>query len=286
MNRVNWVCWGILGLAIAGGLGTATGAVARERLPGQLEAASRFDPPRLEDRGRSRRGGSQRFGWSSLWSRFDQHNDADDPGRSRLGGSQWQMFLDFFRRDVDDQGRQRRGGSRGELCVITPADGDALWHPRPLFVFRGNMAAIALRAVGQDDPLWLTQTLPATDPAVIPYDGPALKPGQTYEWLFYALPPASGFDETLAIPFQIMPAGSERVRTAVDLRQLQAQMATQDANAEAIAQARAAYFLDSDRWSDALQEMFAVSNPSAELSNARTTLIEEICSDTAVESYP
>ena len=225
--------------------------------------------------------------------------------RAEQSVSFWNSILGWFNNTSDDapnqQGRGGIGASRGDVCLISPADSETLWHQQPLLVFAsGSMRAIALREANDPDLLWLTNLPAAPDPLstldeasqlesaedatpirpfLIPYDGPQLAAGDAYEWLFFIFPFREDITptETLFIPFEVMAAGAERDRIGVDLAQLQTQLEAEGADPEAIAQARATYFLENDLWGDALQEMFAVSEPSEELMATRDALVGEIC---------
>ena len=58
----------------------------------------------------------------------------------------------------------------------------------------------------------------------------------------------------------------QRDRIADDLTKLEAQLKKQRASAEKIALEKANYFAQKELWSDALLQLYSVSNPSAELS--------------------
>ncbi|MGG6238393.1 hypothetical protein ACQ4N7_07105 [Nodosilinea sp. AN01ver1] len=76
-----------------------------------------------------------------------------------------------------------------------------------------------------------------------------------------------------------MASGEERDRIAADLEQITAELTHEQADAEAIAQAKANYFLKNELLADALQILFTVEDPSAEVVTARNALVTDLCSE-------
>lgn len=207
-----------------------------------------------------------------------------------LHSSLRQTLTDFFNRDgddVEDRSRGRAGTSRGSrdrlanerLCILTPGRNETIWHQQPLFVMQGLMNRIAVRREADltqpsNPDLWSHSPVPDADRLAIAKTDP-LQPGYTYEWLFYET--ASDTRPTYVLPFSVMAMGAERDRIATDLAQLEAELTQQGASTEAIAQAKANYFLAKDMPADALHILFDMPDPSADLVALRAETVEMIC---------
>ncbi|MBD2108791.1 hypothetical protein [Nodosilinea sp. FACHB-13] len=198
----------------------------------------------------------------------------------------FEQVLDFFRGEVRDRRRGQISGSRpvrgGEPpCLINPGDSETLWHQEPLFLLRGDISQIEVQPPGDSAAqLWDAEPT-ATDSGLLTaaYDGEPLRLGSPYHLLIYENQPIFGSVLTVQIPFQIMAAGEERDRIAAELEQITAELATEEADAEAIAQAKADYFIENELPADALQALFTVAAPSEELITAREALAADICSE-------
>jgi len=189
----------------------------------------------------------------------------------------WSGVIDviFGRKEPRDPGRTGRGGSRvPDLCWITPTE--KVWNTRPVFVWQGETRLIGVRAEGEETALWsVSVDREATRQASVRYvvESPtSLKPGQ-YEWLF--------FDPTtrslrIRVPFQVMD-GKERAATTAGLAKLNANLKTAGSNGEEIALQRAKFFAKHGLWSDAMQEVYAVKKPSAQLQQVAQEIEKETC---------
>lgn len=175
---------------------------------------------------------------------------------------------------------RRPGGGRGEVCAIAPAgwgDTTTLWNTRPLFVWAGNVRTIGVRPSG-------TKIMPPRKVASaekhsmnrVAYTEKPLTPGNRYDWLFF-------FDQNstspmLQVSFQVM-ADQDRVAIAQALHSLEKRLKTQKTTNEEIALQRAHYFTQRGLQADALQEIYSVDRPSAELQEIRKAIAEKVCSD-------
>ncbi|MUG91331.1 DUF928 domain-containing protein [Scytonema sp. UIC 10036] len=180
----------------------------------------------------------------------------------------WGDVVTPFRR------KKRSGGGRGSICTIAPQkmvdpqnlqkEGTLeIWNTRPLFLWNiqgGTANLIELFQRGGDKVIW-SQEVPKGETKTI-YNGKPLQPGQFYEWRLTASMPYPVKSPT--IQFQVMES-QKRDRITKELTQLEARLKKQRANAEKIALEKANYFAQQELWSDALSEMYAVPNPSAEL---------------------
>lgn len=180
------------------------------------------------------------------------------------GGNLYEDILNQLR-------EQNRIGVRGgNLCAIAPPArlmgiNSAIWHDRPLFIWQGAAVRIELLKSSSEEVLWSKNLTPNDTTAV--YDGEPLQAGQRYEWRLYL----SDRDPE-AILFRILPK-EERDRITAELNQLQ----TQGATPEEIALQRANYFAKNRLWSDALQEIYSVPNPSDQLKKLGEEITAYLC---------
>ena len=163
----------------------------------------------------------------------------------------------------------RNGGSRDPrfVCMVSP---DAprvqrkVWSDRPLFLWQGYASTIAVRHQGSKTNLWIH---PAVHTQNITYTGELLQPGQVYEWVV---------NNRQFIPFQVMNK-EERDRISTDLQNIEKQLQSTGANTEVIALAKANYFAENNLWSDVLQQVYSVPEPSDELTAFRQDIVHSLC---------
>lgn len=175
--------------------------------------------------------------------------------------------------------RKVPGGGRGpeevKICAIAPGRLDStkmgiqeIWSVQPLFLWDiqgGTLQQIDLLNRESKQVFW-SQKIPTGQTKVI-YSGKPLQPGQSYIWrLSY-----SSTARMTYYQFKIMEI-QKRDHITNDLAQLEKQLKIQRTNAEKIALEKANYFMQQELWSDALREIYSVSNPSAEL----TKMIQKI----------
>jgi len=183
---------------------------------------------------------------------------------------------------------KNRLGSRGYICPISPAlleETNVIWSDRPLFFWQGEtVQRLEVRPYSLDIPyssqevLW-SQAVTKGERSVI-YTGKGLQPGQKYDWELVVVDPSSPRDSEprpLRYTFQVMDA-SRRDAIAAELTALETQLKTAGATAEEIALARAKYFAQRELWSDALQEIYLVKNPSADLTKTAQEISTYLCS--------
>jgi hypothetical protein len=200
----------------------------------------------------------------------------------------WTQIRDWFQR------KKVRGGRRNPLfCAIAPQllqDDSFLagttpvevWHLRPLFVWRGQIGAAGRLEVFQYDANQLLWNRPISSlntsllyPSLL-YQGSALKPGQTYKWRVSSHENPNLPSIYSTILFQVVAAPKWQ-QMATELSQLSAQLKTQAATDETIAFRRASYFAERQLWSDVLQEVMGVPQPSSQLTQLRQDLTDQIC---------
>ncbi len=206
------------------------------------------------------------------------------------GGRTWEEIETVFLNKSGILGRPKRsGGSRGEnrgnteLCLISPqslVDQDTnnteninndpieVWSNRPLFIWQANNAENnpieVLLYQAQDANSFWSQEVDTDDNFIMYNDETPLAAGKIYQWHLLKLD--SQFpDNSTKVAFKIIEA-EEREVINQDLLAIEQQL--QGESAEKIALKKANYFIAKDLWSDALQVMFSVENPSAELQQA------------------
>jgi hypothetical protein len=170
--------------------------------------------------------------------------------------------------------RRQNGTRSGSVCLLTP--GEILWSDRPLFVWDANVSKITVRTVNQR-PVW-SQTLMPNHQSIV-YQGEPLQAGQTYEVILYD---ANG--ERLTRNEQFYPRFTllevtRQQKVEVELAQIESQLRANRATTEEIALAKAIYFSEQELWSDALQVIYTIPNPSTETNQFIQTATQNICEE-------
>ena len=173
--------------------------------------------------------------------------------------------------------------SRGPVCEIAPGllgEKNVIWNTRPLFLWQGTVPSFEIYLYSPFSPereqevLW-SQTVTAKSPRgtfqSVTYTGEALQPGQSYDWEL-VIPPSRRQRYT----FQVMKL-EEREPIAAELLALETQLVSAGATTEDIALQRANYFAKRDLWSDALQEIYSVKNPSAAFISHAQEILTHLC---------
>lgn len=196
----------------------------------------------------------------------------------------WGQVTSFLGREIEDRGEGRDGIGRGELCLLSPSDGQMVWHTRPLFVWQGLTNIIGVSpADGDAELLWHVEASASAESVVYQaaYAGPALEPGKRYKWMFFMTTGqlesrANGLEPTALSNFEAVDLLTY-VGIAADISAIEAELEEEAAGEEAIALARADYFSSKGLRADAIHEIFAVSDPSEELIAARADLVAQVC---------
>lgn len=166
-------------------------------------------------------------------------------------------------------------GSRNAFCAISPGlvgDSDMIWSDRPLFLWQGEANQLILRTFETRQTVWQQTGLTGTQR--LQYTGPALQPGQIYQWQMTG----GNLQEDISFIFQVMPA-SDRQLITTELAALEAQLKAANASAENIAAERSRYFAERGLWSDALEALDSVENPSAAVTNTIEQISTRVCGD-------
>jgi Domain of Unknown Function (DUF928) len=164
--------------------------------------------------------------------------------------------------------KAQTGVSRGGICMFSPDSPDGtirvVWNTQPLLLWQGTVLKMELHPENdRNNNLW-NQPFKGQNSAI--YQGSPLQPGKTYHWVI----------DGMFVPFQVMEEG-QRNKITQELKALESQYQAQGATAEEIASAKANYFIERNLWSDALQQAYAVENPSPELAKIRQEIRQNLC---------
>lgn len=217
------------------------------------------------------------------------------PERREGGSRNWQEIETvFLNRKSPFERPKPAGGSRSgnaPLCLISPhklveketIENAAetpieIWSDRPLFIWQNglnNQMVVVYSADGEKE-IWSQEA--ASGKNTVMYDGDPLQPGESYQWNLSQSNGQFGSDPVeIKIPFKVMET-NKREAIRQDLQQIDSRLAGE--SIDVIALEKANYFIDKNLWSDALQIMFSVDNPSEELEKT----INEIQSHTFCSS--
>ncbi|BAZ42615.1 hypothetical protein NIES4101_85840 [Calothrix sp. NIES-4101] len=200
----------------------------------------------------------------------------------------WQKIFKPVR-DPEPPVKPRKGGSRPgqSVCLVSPdfpTQTRIIWNTQPLFIWKNSevtkdrrteVKKIAIEALDNHESKnrdFKAQIV--TGKQSIPYQGEALKPGQSYKLLIFLNQESNS--PTMFVPFQIMGA-NQRNRISRELMLLEKLQKNQGANAETIALAKAQYFANQGLWSDVFQQAYSVPNPSPQLSQIIKDLPNQLC---------
>ncbi|MBE9044831.1 hypothetical protein IQ255_10495 [Pleurocapsales cyanobacterium LEGE 10410] len=170
--------------------------------------------------------------------------------------------------------------TRGEVCFVSPGNlgEQTVWSDRPSFIMYGTIPQAKIDLYSspanynyeQDGELIWTETI-SPNTTTLAYAGEQLQPGFVYDWVF------SKADKTYEpITFKLMEQ-TEREAIATELTAIETQLQGENATAEALAIAKADYFINRQLWSDALQQLQSVENPSPSLSNKVADIKQYLC---------
>lgn len=186
-------------------------------------------------------------------------------------------FEDIFNQSDEDPPVDIKDGTTrgGSLCLVSPGlievEGK-IWNTRPLFIWQGQLNRIEVSSSNSYQVLWTFDI--QDDEEIVDYTGEELEPGDTYRWrVFDSTDSISGMQQ---ITFRIMDM-EEHEAINQDLVKLNQDLNKQEATEEAIAFARVKFFAERDLWSDALSEVFKVKEPSMELQDFRSNILQRLC---------
>ncbi|MGD1700095.1 hypothetical protein [Dapis sp. BLCC M229] len=200
------------------------------------------------------------------------------------------VFQDsFYRSDEDPPVTPKEGATRegsSSFCLVSPGlievedkisdtSPTFIWNTRPTFIWQGQLQLIEIRPANSQQVLWAEKV--QDNQQIIIYNGESLKPGNTYYWRIYDSSASEYSFPTLRITFRVMDVLERQVITQ-ELEKLDTRLKQAKATPETIALAKVKFWAERNLFSDALSEAFAVKNPSTELQNFRSNILQHFCS--------
>ncbi|NJR50074.1 MAG: hypothetical protein HC780_11405 [Leptolyngbyaceae cyanobacterium CSU_1_3] len=207
-----------------------------------------------------------------------------------------QFFSQFFSQGIAQASGSRfafwqrrprtRLVSRSNACPVSPGllKTMTLWHDRPTFIWQGQgIVRVSLSDYETRKVLWM-QAVNAPQQEVV-YNGEPLQPGKLYRWQIVGDKSSQTYrsDSQVWYKFEVM-ATSEREQIKADLQKLEqsARVSRRSQEEQAIDQAN--YFADRELWSDALQVLQRVENPSATFAKQRQTYVANLCAQEGISA--
>jgi hypothetical protein len=175
-------------------------------------------------------------------------------------------LITFFQRKPPKRPRTVRG--LGDICLISPGPIGRMkmWHRRPLFIWQGEGKSIVVKSTKNDDLSWTAPIAEGVTSFSYPPDQSELKFGQTYSW---QMANAKGVPQFGIVKEDEWQQLSDAL-TVVE-RTMKGQ------SVEDIALAKAEIFAEKDLWSDVLQVLYEVENPSTDFGEQRRSYIQDLC---------
>ena len=194
--------------------------------------------------------------------------------------SVWQAIWELFRRRPEPS-----LASRQLVCPITPGlleSPNIIWSDRPMFIWQGEVSQLSIYLYDSFNPareqqlLWSQTFTPQSSTSNfyhLAYTGEALLPGQSYDWEIVI-----SSNRRDRYTFQVMDL-AQRDRISSELLALENQLATKEVSKEEIALQKANYFAQKSLWSDALQQIYSISNPSNDFMSNAHNILNYLCED-------
>ena len=164
-----------------------------------------------------------------------------------------------------------------ELCLISPGNiGEQIvYSDRPLFIWQGTIPDSTINLYSssanynyeQDEQLIWSQPLAANSQS-ISYQGEALQSGFIYDWELITT------DNTYRATFVVMKDVNQEQITQ-DILAMENQLKAEGKEESAIAVAD--YLAQKQLWSDVLQQLYTVENPSANLTSKIEDIEQYLC---------
>ncbi|MGD1715180.1 hypothetical protein [Hydrocoleum sp. CS-953] len=202
---------------------------------------------------------------------------------------QWKkVFKDSFSHDSEDPPVIPKDGTTrgGSLCLVSPGlievEGKIsdtppilIWNTRPTFIWQGKLEQISIRPANSEQVLWAEKI--QDNQQIIIYNGESLKPGNTYYWRVFDSPYSEySWSDFRRETFRVMDVPQREVITQ-ELEKLETGLKQAKATPETIALAKVKFLAERNLFSDALSEAFTVKNPSTELENFRSNILQLFC---------
>ena len=166
-----------------------------------------------------------------------------------------------------------------ELCPISPGNlgEQMIWSDRPLFIWQGEMGKSTVNLYSssanfnyeQDEQLVWSQPI-AANSVRIAYNGASLTPGFIYDWEFVTA--GKIYRSTF-----VMMTEEERQAIAQDLAVIENRALAEGKGNEEIAIALADYLAQKQLWSDVLQQLYSIENPSPDLISKTEDIEQYLC---------
>ncbi len=166
-----------------------------------------------------------------------------------------------------------------ELCPISPGNlGEQLiWSDRPLFIWQGQTPQSKVNLYSssanfnyeRDEQLVWSQSITANSVSIA-YNGEPLNPGFIYDWEFVTA------GKTYRSTF-VMMTEEERQAIARDLAAIENRALAEGKGNEEIAIAKADYLAQKQLWSDVLQQLYTIENPSLDLVSKTEDIEQYLC---------
>lgn len=197
----------------------------------------------------------------------------EKPTKKLRSGSALERILSLFK------ARENSLITRGDVCFVSPGSvgEQTIWSDRPLFILNGEIPPATIEIYSpttnynyerDGQQVWTTEISPNTK--TIAYAGEQLQPGFNYDWIL------SKQNKTYdPITFKLMPQ-PERKAISSELSTLEGEL-REGATTEELAIAKADYFSQRQLWSDALQQLYSVENPSPDLTNKIADITQYLC---------
>ena len=207
--------------------------------------------------------------------------DTDNPGlMPSTSSNNWQDIFESLRQKEEEEPPANSRSDDEEFCIVSPAtvwSRSTIWHMPPLFVWQGELQKIEVISRDTYEILWSQEILP--EETSILYQGQPLEAGSLYEVIFIG----NELNQTIQISLQIMD-NEGRDRISRELKIMEEALVTNGVDVETLSQNRARYFIEKNLWSDVVQEIFSVENPSNELTELRQSTIEILCESDETDS--
>lgn len=169
--------------------------------------------------------------------------------------------------------------SRSNICEVSPGllgDVNVIYSDRPLFLWQGKASNVTISLYTpfnweKDQEILWSETVNSGSQKVL-YPGKPLEAGKIYDWQLFT----EQESPQRRISFQVMSL-EKRDRISKELEQLKIQLTNKGVTSEEMTLVRANYFAQQDLWSDVLQELFSLENPSTNLTNNLQEIVKYIC---------
>ncbi|MGD1700096.1 hypothetical protein [Dapis sp. BLCC M229] len=198
------------------------------------------------------------------------------------------VFKDsFYEYSEDPPVTPKEGISRGKwLCLVSPGLIEVeekisdtrptlIWNTRPTFIWQRQLQLIEIHLVANNEEVLWAEKVQGNQQIII-YNGEPLQPGNTY--YLRVFDSEETFPNVLAGErFRVMDVLEREVITQ-ELEKLDTRLKQAKATPETIALAKVKFWAERNLFSDALSEAFTVKNPSTELQDFRSNILQHFCS--------